>query len=141
MIASRFNHLFIVPPRRLLLGSCPQLLDAALRTTQHPVDEKTVGVGRYLGRYPYGQPNERGGQALSETEGPFEAGDGDLDLLPEPRSSRTGFAANQHDPRLGQLLLELLTSVGQVPKQLTCYLAPEVRLGQELFGQREIRYV
>jgi hypothetical protein len=65
----------------------------------------------------------------------------DLDLLPDPRSSRTGFAANQRDPRLSQLLLELLTPVGQVPKQLAGYLAPEVRLGQELFGKGEIRHV
>ncbi len=30
-------------------GSCPQLLDSALRTIQHPVDEKSVSVGSYLG--------------------------------------------------------------------------------------------
>ncbi len=32
-------------PRCVLSTSCPQLLDAPLRTTQQPVDEKAVGVG------------------------------------------------------------------------------------------------
>jgi hypothetical protein len=36
-------------PRCLLSGSCPQLFDTALRTIHHPVDENSVGVGRYLG--------------------------------------------------------------------------------------------
>src|SRR5918992_141770 len=39
----------------------PQLLDLPLRTTQQPVDQKRVGVGRYLRRDPGGQPDERGG--------------------------------------------------------------------------------
>ena len=38
--------------------SGPQLLDLALRTTQHTVDEKTVGIGGDLGCDPGRKPYE-----------------------------------------------------------------------------------
>ena len=50
----------ILDSRCLLSGSCPQLLDLPLRTTQHPVDVKSVGVGRYLRRDAGGKPHHRG---------------------------------------------------------------------------------
>jgi hypothetical protein len=42
--------------------SCPQVPDAALRTTEHRVDVAAVGVGRYLRRDAGGQARERLGQ-------------------------------------------------------------------------------
>src|ERR687897_2491609 len=102
--------------------SCPQLLDATLRAIHHPVDEKSVGVGCYLGRDPSGQPHEGCGQRLPEPKGALETRKADLNLLPHSRASGTGFAAKEHDPRLGQLLFELPASVSQVPKQLPRYL-------------------
>ncbi len=63
-----------LPRRRarcLLSGSCPQLLDTALRAPQNPVDVETVGVGRYLGRDPGSQPDESGGQSLAQTKAPL----------------------------------------------------------------------
>src|SRR3712207_1560245 len=115
--------------------ACPQLLDATLRTIQHPVDHKGVSVGRDLGCDPGGQSYERGGQGLPQPEGPLEAGDGNLDLLPYPGPSGTGLVGNQHNPQLSQLILKVLASVGQIPKQLTSYLASEIRLGEQLFAQ------
>ena len=53
--------LTVMHPRCLLPGSCPQILDPALRTTQLPVDQEGVGVGRYLRRDSRRQANERGG--------------------------------------------------------------------------------
>src|SRR5215212_10500062 len=66
------NHM---APRCVLSGSCPQFLDAPLRTIQMPVDQERVGVGRYLRRDPGGQPHQRGGQRLAQAEDPLEAGD------------------------------------------------------------------
>jgi hypothetical protein len=53
--------------------SCPQLLDAALRASQHPVDHKGVGVGVgcYLGRDPGGHSHQRGRQPLAQAEHPL----------------------------------------------------------------------
>src|SRR5215203_77498 len=42
--------------------SCPQFPDAALRTTQQPVDVTAVGVGCHLRRDSGGQARERLGQ-------------------------------------------------------------------------------
>src|SRR5215211_2141396 len=54
-----------------LLG--PQLLGAALRTTQQAVDqERVVGVGGYLRRDPGGQPDECPRQCLAEAKDPLE---------------------------------------------------------------------
>ena len=93
--------------------SRPQLLDVTLRTTQHPVDEKSVGVGADLRRYPGSQPNERGGQSLAQTEDSLEARKSDLYVLPHSVAP-LGWLGGQKDADLGQGLSELLTSVGQV---------------------------
>src|SRR4029450_12696583 len=121
--------------------SCPQLFDTALRTIHHPVDEVGVGVGRYLGRDPDGQSHESGGQGFPEPEAPLEARKADLDLLPYSRPSGAGFVGNQRDPRLSQLLLKLAASVGQISEQLAGYLASEIRLGEQLFGQGGIGWM
>ncbi len=61
-------------PRCLLSGSCPQLFDTVLRTIHHPVDENSVGVGRYLGlKILDGLSHESGGQGLPEPETPLGA--------------------------------------------------------------------
>ena len=122
----------------MLLGSCPQLLDVTLRTAQHPVDVKRVGVGTHLGCDPCDQPYECGGQGLPDPEGPLEARKGNLYLLANPRSSRAGLVGNHHDPQLSQLLLKFLAFVGKIPQQLPRYLASEISLGYQLFcqGQR-----
>jgi len=70
--------------RSVLLGSCPKLLDASLRTSQRSIYQKGVGVGGHLGCDPCGQSHKRGGQGLPEPEGPLETREGDLDLLANP---------------------------------------------------------
>src|ERR687898_3005987 len=70
--------------RCVLQGSCPQLLDAPLRTTQHPVDDERVGVGCHLRRDPGDQPHQGLGQGLPDPEDPLEARTADLHLLPYP---------------------------------------------------------
>jgi hypothetical protein len=62
-------------------------------------------------------------------------------LLPYPGPSDAGFATNQYDPRLGQLLLELSVPVGQTLEQLAGYHLPQLRLGEQFFGQRDFRHV
>src|SRR5688572_8653587 len=80
------SPLFLAPPcwgastRCVLSGSCPQLLDAPLRTSQLSVYQKGVGVGRHLGCDPCGQSHQRGGQGLPEPEGPLETPEGNLDV-------------------------------------------------------------
>src|ERR687898_1851087 len=44
----RKSWMFFLQTKCVLQGSCPQLLDAPLRTTQHPVDDERVGVGGHL---------------------------------------------------------------------------------------------
>jgi hypothetical protein len=39
-----------------------------LRTTQQPVDVKSIGVGCYLGRYPARKPNNAPRQRLTEAK-------------------------------------------------------------------------
>ena len=51
----------------------PKLLDPSLRPAQKPVDQKSVGVGRYLRRDSLRQASERGCQSLSEPEHALEA--------------------------------------------------------------------
>src|SRR5215213_8601228 len=63
-------------------SSRPQLLDPSLRPTRKPVDQKSVGVGRYLRRDSRRQASERGGQSLPEPEHALEARQGDLYVLP-----------------------------------------------------------
>jgi hypothetical protein len=117
----------------------PQLLDAPLRTSQHPVDREGVGVGRYLRRDPGGQPHEGGRQRLAEAEYPLQAGDGDLHSLPEP--TPLGWLRHQKDVHLGQGILQPLASVGQLPQEPPRYSILQGRLVDELLGQGDVGYV
>src|SRR5829696_9580968 len=111
-----------LPTRCVLSGSCPQLLDPPLRTTHHPVDVKSVGVSRYLGRYPARQSNNGRRQRLTQAENSLQARKGDLYLLPYSGSLATGFAGHQHDPQLGQFLLQVLAAVGEIRQEPPRYL-------------------
>ena len=62
--------------------SRPKLLDPSLRLTQKPVDQKSVGIGRYLRRDSRRQASEYGGQSLPEPEHALEARQGNLYVLP-----------------------------------------------------------
>src|SRR5215207_4375934 len=90
---------------------CPQLLDAPLRTIQTPVDQERISVGRYLGRDPGSQPDERGGQSLAQAEDPLQAGDGDLYVLPRPMAPFR-VLGSQEDADLRQSVPQILASVG-----------------------------
>src|SRR5215208_6143576 len=127
--------------RCVLSGSCPQLLDPPLRTTHHPVDVKSVGVSRYLGRYPARQSNNGRRQRLTQAENSLQARKGDLYLLPYSGSLATGFAGHQHDPQLGQFLLQVLAAVGEIRQEPPRYLLAQPRLLQKLLGQANLRDV
>src|SRR5215218_6495530 len=60
--------------------SCPQLLDAPLRTTEQPVDVTAVGVGCHLRRYPGGQAHERLRERPVHTEDALEGREAYLHL-------------------------------------------------------------
>src|SRR5918994_75876 len=120
--------------------SCPQLLDVALRAPQHPVDQESVGVGRYLGRYPGGKPHEGGGQSLAQTEDPLEARKSDLYVLPRS-APPLGSLGGQEDAYLGQGLPQILTSVGQISQQPPRYPLSQSSLVDEFLSQGDVRYV
>src|SRR5215218_7255354 len=115
-------------PRCVLSGSCPQLLDATLRTIQTPVDQERVGIGRYLRRDPGSQPDERGGQSLAQAEDPLEARDGDLYVLPRPVAPFRALGS-QEDADLCQGLPQILASVSQVSQELPRRFVSQSRLG------------
>ncbi len=117
--------------------SCPQLLDAPLRTIQTPVNQERVGVGRYLRRDPGCQPDERGGQSLAQAEDPLEAGDGDLYVLPHPVPPFRALGS-QEDANLCQGLPQILDSVGQVSQELPRHFVSQSRLGNEFLGQGDV---
>src|SRR5215208_2780487 len=127
-------------PRCVLSGSCPQFLDAPLRTIQMPVDQERVGVGRYLRRDPGGQPHQRGGQRLAQAEDPLEAGDGDLYVLPRPVAPFR-VLGGQEDADLRQGLPQILTPVGQVSQELPRHFLSQSRLVDEFLGQGDVRHV
>src|SRR5215203_7222340 len=97
--------------------SRPKLLDPSLRTTQKPVDQKSVGVGRYLRRDSRRQASERGGQSFPEPEHTLEARQGDLYPLPDPALPFSPLGHQQY-PDLGQKVLQRLASVGEVSENL-----------------------
>ena len=76
--------------------SGPQLFDASLRTTQHPVDVATVGVGSHLSRDPGGQPGERLGQRAFHPEDALEVRQAHLHLLAERRATVRLLGSQQH---------------------------------------------
>src|SRR5215213_228659 len=127
-------------PRCVLSGSCPQFLDAPLRTIQMPVDQERVGVGRYLRRDPGGQPHQRGGQRLAQAEDPLEAGDGDLYVLPRPVAPFRALGS-QEDADLRQGLSQIFASVGQVSQERPRHFLSQSRLGEEFLGQGDVRDV
>src|SRR4051812_31872338 len=114
----------VMPTRCVLSGSCPQFLDAPLRTSQRPVDREGVGVGCYFGRDPGSQSHEGGRERLAQAEYPLQAGDGDLHSLPDPTPPR-GWLRHQKDVHLGQGLLQPLASVGQIPQEPPRYSIPK----------------
>src|SRR5919199_5674358 len=91
--------------------SRPKLLDPSLRPTQKPVDQKSVGVGRYLRRDPCRQASERGGQGLPDPEHALEARQGDLHVLPYAGSPPRALS-DQQDAALDQRVLQLPAPVG-----------------------------
>src|SRR5215208_3856957 len=127
-------------PRCLLSGSSPQLLYATLRTIQVPVNQQSVGVGADLGRDPNRQSYQRGSQRLSQTENPLQAGESYLYVLPHS-APPLGWLGGQKDPHLGQLFPQLFAAVGEISEHSTGHLLSQFRLGQQLLGQRDIRYV
>ena len=86
-----------------------------LRAPQHPVDEKSVGVGFYLRSDPGHQPHQGRRQRLPEPEHPLEARKSDLYALPP--TVLVGPLGYQRDPAFGQGMRQRFTSVGEVPKE------------------------
>jgi hypothetical protein len=125
--------------RCLLSRSSPQLLDTALRTIQVPVNQERVGVGADLGRDPeFRQSHQSGGQRLAETENPFQAGESDLYALPHP-APPLGRLGRQKDAHLGQGFPQFFAALGEIPEHRAGHLLPQSRLGQQLFGQADVR--
>src|SRR3712207_4492724 len=124
--------------RCVLSGSCPQLLDAALRTIQTPVDQKRVGIGRYLRRDPGSQPSERGGQSLAQPKDPLEARDGDLYVLSRPVPP-FGALGGQKDAYLCQSLPQIFASVGQISQELPRHFVSQSRLVEQFLAQGDVR--
>src|SRR3712207_211118 len=120
--------------------SCPQLLDATLRTSQHPVDHKGVGVGCYLGRDPSSQPDERGSQSLVQPKDPLEARKSDLYLLSDPVAPLGPLGCHK-DANLGQGIPQLLAAVGQVCQELPRYSHSQSRFGEEFLAQGDVCHV
>src|SRR5215218_6693354 len=117
--------------------SCPQLLDAPLRTIQTPVDQERVGVSRYLRRDPGSQPDQRGGQSLAQAEDSLQAGDGDLYVLPRPVAPFRALGS-QEDADLCQGLPQILASVSQVSQELPHRFVSQSRLVEEFLGQADV---
>src|SRR5215217_4593231 len=120
--------------------SGPQLLDLALRTTQHTVDEKTVGIGGDLGCDPGRKPYYGSRQCLPEPKDSLEARQGDLYLLPYSGTLLCRLA-HQRDSHLDQLLSQPPAVVGEIPEQLAPHRVFKPRLAEELPDQGDIRDV
>src|SRR5215211_3337920 len=118
--------------------SCPQLLDVTLRSSQHPVDQKSVGVSTDLGRDPGSHAHQGRRKRLAEPKDPLEARKGNFDALPGagPPLRRLGLKQNSH---LSQGLLESLASVGQISMKLPDDFVSKSRLLKKLFGEGNIR--
>src|ERR671911_3208996 len=94
--------------------SGPKLLDAALRTTQQPVDVEPVGVGGDLRCDPGRQPSERLGQRALHPEDALEGSEAYLHLLAHWRGTVRLLRWQTH-PGPGQPLPQLCAPVGQIP--------------------------
>ena len=99
----------------MLLGLRPQLLDAALRTTQEAVDVKAVGVGCYLRSDPGRQSHQGRRKRLPEPEYPLETRKSDLYAL--PCAVLVGPLGHHRDPAFGQGMTQRFASVGEVPEE------------------------
>src|SRR5215207_10161201 len=97
--------------------SGPQLLDAALRTTEQAVDVETIGVGRHLRRDPGDQAHKRLGKRPVHTEDALEGREAHLHLLAD-RWTPIGLFSRQQDAALGQLSLKLSLKLGAVVGQI-----------------------
>src|SRR3712207_983965 len=117
--------------------SCPQLLNATLRTTQTPVDQESVCVSANLCRDPRRQSYQSGRQRLTETEDPLQARKSDLYLLPHS-TPPLGWLGYQKDVHLSQGLPQLLASVGQVSQESPCHCVAQSRLVDEFLRQADI---
>ena len=95
--------------------SGPQLLNAALRTTQQTVDEETIGVGCHLRRDPGGEPHEGGRQRLLEVELALETRQRYLHLL--PLAVLSGAFGHQQDAGPCQGVFQRRAAVGQIPEE------------------------
>ncbi len=119
--------------------SCPQLLDVALRAPQHPVDQESVGVGRYLRRDPGSQPDERGGQSLAQTKDSLKTRKSDLSMCClTPRRSARSVAREGCPPRPGPPSAPRCCRLG------LCQEPPrdpvsQIRLGDEFLRQADVR--
>src|SRR5829696_4921852 len=120
--------------------SCPQFLYVTLRAPQHPINQKSVGVGADLRRDSGSQPNERGRQSFAQTKDPLEARKSDLYVLPHS-APPLGSLGRQKDANLGQGLPQILASVSQVCQEPPLYPVTQLRLGDEFFGQGDVRDV
>src|ERR687898_2145199 len=78
--------------------SGPKLLDAALRTTQQPVDVEPVGVGGDLRCDPGRQPSERLGQRALHPEDALEGSEAYLHLLWRIGGRRSAFSVASSTP-------------------------------------------
>jgi hypothetical protein len=97
--------------------SGPKLLDAALWTTQHPVDVAAVDVGGDLRRDHGGQARGRLGQGTFHPEDALlENRQTHLHLLAE-RWATVRLLGGQQHPALGRFLPEHPAAVGQVSQK------------------------
>src|SRR3954452_12428340 len=97
--------------------SGPKLLDAALWTTQHPVDVAAVGVGGDLRRDPGGQARGRLGQRTFHPEDALEDREAHLHLLAERWATGVRLLGGQQHPALGRFLPERPAAVGQLSQK------------------------
>ena len=110
-----------------------------LRAPQHPVDEKSVGVGFYLRSDPGHQPHQGRRQRLPEPEHPLEARKSDLYALPP--TVLVGPLGYQRDPAFGQGMRQRFTSVGEVPKEAPREIVWQVCFGKQFLRQAYLRHV
>src|SRR5215208_5469631 len=96
--------------------SGPKLLDAALRTTQQPVDVEPVGVGGDLRRDPGGQPSERLGQRALHPEDALEGREAYLHLLAHWWAT-VRLLGGHRNSDLGERLRRQCAQVGQVAQE------------------------
>src|SRR5215204_1417094 len=122
-------------------NSGPKLLDAALRTTQQPVDVEPVGIGGDLRRDPGGQPSERLGQRALHPEDALEGSEAYLHLLADWWAT-VRLLGGRRNIDIRKLICELCAAVCQISQEPTGDDALiETCSGQKLPHQEHIRDV